>query len=48
MAAPGVHVPAMHWSPCVHALLSLHCVPLGTSGFEHWPVAGSQVPMLWH
>jgi len=34
-AAPGVHVPFVHVSPCVHALPSLHDVP----------VVGEQVPV---
>ena len=43
-AEPGVQVPAWQASPAVHALLSLHAVPLGATGFEHAPVLGSQVP----
>jgi hypothetical protein len=36
-AVPPVHVPDWHVSPLVHALLSLHVVPLAT---------GEQVPTL--
>ena len=43
-AEPGVQVPAWQASPAVPALLSLHAVPLGATGFEHAPVLGSQVP----
>jgi hypothetical protein len=32
----------------VQALPSLHDVPFATVGFEHAPVAGSQVPTAWH
>jgi hypothetical protein len=39
-----VHTPAWHVSVCVHALVSLHAVPLVLIGFEHTPVAGLQVP----
>jgi len=39
-----VQVPFSHVSVCVHALPSLHAVPLGFAGFEHWPVEVSQVP----
>ena len=35
-------------SACVQALPSLHAVPLGLAGFEQAPVAGSQVPAVWH
>jgi hypothetical protein len=37
-------VPAWHVSLWVQALPSLQAVPLGFAGFEHAPVAGSQVP----
>ncbi len=30
------------------ALPSLHEVPFGSEGFEHWPVEGLQVPAAWH
>jgi hypothetical protein len=43
-----VHVPATQVSICVHALASLHVVPSGRGGFEHAPVAGSQLPATWH
>jgi hypothetical protein len=42
------HAPAWHVSLCVHALPSLHAVPSAFAGFEHAPVAGSQVPARWH
>jgi hypothetical protein len=35
-------------SVCVHALPSLHALPSGLAGFEQVPVAGLQVPALWH
>jgi len=41
-------VPAWHVSVCVQALPSLHAVPFGALGFEQVPVAGSQVPAMWH
>jgi hypothetical protein len=37
-------VPARHTSPVVQALPSLQVLPSGFAGFEHTPVAGSQVP----
>jgi hypothetical protein len=40
--------PAWHVSVCVHALPSLHVVPLAAAGFEQAPVVGSQVPATWH
>jgi hypothetical protein len=39
-----VQVPAWHVSPVVHALPSMHGVPLARAGFEHVPVMGSQMP----
>jgi hypothetical protein len=45
---PPVHAPAWHDSPPVQALPSLHAVPFGAAGFEHSPVAGLQVPAVWH
>jgi hypothetical protein len=42
------HAPATHVSLCVHALLSLHAVPLGAGGVEQTPDVGSQVPATWH
>jgi hypothetical protein len=47
-AAPPVHTPASHVSAVVHTLPSLHAVPSAFAGFEHAPVAGSQVPTPWH
>ena len=38
------HVPAWQVSLCVQALPSLHAVPFDFAGFEHAPVAESQVP----
>jgi hypothetical protein len=35
-------------SACVHALPSLHSVPSGLGGLLQTPVAGLQVPALWH
>src|SRR5204862_1654241 len=43
-----VHTPARQVSVCVQALPSLHAVPLLAFGLEHWPVAVSQVPAVWH
>jgi hypothetical protein len=43
-----VHVPLSHASFSVHALPSLHPVPLATVGFEHVPVLGLHVPAAWH
>jgi hypothetical protein len=43
-----VQVPAWQVSLCVHALASLHATPLALFGFEHVPVAGAQVPAVWH
>ena len=42
------HAPVWHVSLWVHALPSLQAVPFGFGGFEHAPVAGSQVPARWH
>src|SRR2546425_114769 len=39
-----VHTPERQVSVCVHALPSLHDVPLAAFGFEQVPVAGSHVP----
>ena len=39
-----VQTPAVQTSTVVQALPSLHVVPLGLFGFEHWPVDGSHVP----
>jgi hypothetical protein len=43
-----VHVPFWQLSLWVHALPSLHDVPFAATGFEHVPLAGSQVPAVWH
>ena len=43
-----VQTPVWHVSVCVHALPSLHVLPSGLAGFEQVPVAGLQVPALWH
>jgi hypothetical protein len=43
-----VHAPPWHVSVCVHALLSLHAVPLLAAGFEQVPVIELQVPATWH
>jgi hypothetical protein len=48
VSAPALHAPLWQVSVWVHALPSLHAVPSGEAGFEHWPVAGSQVPATWH
>jgi hypothetical protein len=29
-------------------LVPVHVVPLALAGLEHVPLAGSQVPALWH
>jgi hypothetical protein len=42
------HAPASQPSVCVHAFPSLHGVPSAFDGFEQVPVAGSQVPAVWH
>src|SRR5881392_157761 len=43
-----VQVPFWQVSAWVQALPSLHAVPLLAFGWEHWPVAVSQVPATWH
>jgi hypothetical protein len=43
-----VQVPPWQVSVCVHKLLSTQAVPSGLAGFEHFPVAPSQVPAVWH
>jgi hypothetical protein len=48
VAAPALHAPLWQVSLWVQALPSLHAVPSAEAGFEHWPVAGSQVPATWH
>src|SRR5439155_974542 len=42
------HSPAWQVSVRVQALPSLQAAPSGFAGFEHAPVAGSQVPASWH
>src|SRR5947208_2227668 len=49
--ATGVpeHAPARQISPVVQALPSLQLVPFATGwGFGQVPVAGSQLPPVWH
>ena len=48
VTAVPMQTPAWHRSPVVHAAPSLHVVPLATTGLEHVPLAGSQVPAAWH
>src|SRR5437879_10317641 len=43
-----VHTPLWQVSVCVQALPSLQVLPLAFAGLEHVPVAGSQVPAVWH
>ena len=43
-----VQLPAWQVSAWVQAFESLQPVPLALAGFEHAPVAGSQVPASWH
>ena len=43
-----MHVPAWQASDCVHALPSLHALPFAFAGFEQAPLAGLQVPAVWH
>src|SRR3990170_1782034 len=45
---PLVHAPAWQVSDCVQALPSVQTLPSAFDGFEHVPVAVSQVPALWH
>src|SRR5437870_3845067 len=45
---PPVQSPLWQVSVCVQALPSLHAVPLLSCGLEHSPVAGLQVPAMWH
>jgi hypothetical protein len=40
--------PAWQVSAWVHAFPSLHVTPFALAGFEHTPVAVSQVPASWH
>jgi hypothetical protein len=41
-----LHTPLWHVSASVHALASLHVVPLVATGFEHAPVDGLHVPAV--
>src|SRR5436190_941153 len=43
-----MQVPAWHVSVCVQAFPSLQALPSALFGFEHTPVAGLQVPAVWH
>src|SRR6266403_2150069 len=45
---PPTQVPDWQVSSNVHALPSLHAVPLALFGFEQTPVEGLHVPALWH
>src|SRR5206468_393724 len=45
---PPVQRPLWQVSVCVQALPSLHAVPSVLAGSEHAPVAGLQVPAVWH
>ena len=45
---PPVQTPFSHVSTCVQASPSEHGDPFALAGFEHAPVAGSQVPASWH
>jgi hypothetical protein len=48
-AVPAWQVPdALHVSAPLHAFPSLHDAPDAFSGFEQTPVAGAQVPAVWH
>ena len=42
------HTPLSQVSVWVQALPSLQAVPSGLVGLEHWPVATSHVPVVWH
>src|SRR5436190_1273760 len=43
-----MQAPASQASVWVQVSPSLQAVPSGFAGFEHWPLAGSQVPTWWH
>src|SRR5207253_524736 len=45
---PPTHAPASQVSVWVQVSPSSQAVPSGFAGFEHWPLAGSQVPTWWH
>ena len=47
-AGPAAQAPARQASPMVQALPSLQVVPSAAVGLLHAPVAGSQVPAVWH
>jgi hypothetical protein len=47
-AVPALHAPFWHESFSVHALPSLHDVPLLACGLEQTPVVGSHDPIEWH
>lgn len=47
-SVPPVHTPAWQVSVWVQALLSEQDVPSAFAGLEQTPVAGSQVPAVWH
>jgi hypothetical protein len=48
MGSEPAHTPLTHASTVVHALPSLQATPSGSTGFEHVPVDGEQVPAAWH
>jgi len=49
LVAPTTQVPPWQVSPPAEQRLPLvQAVPSFAAGFEHWPVAGSQVPATWH
>jgi len=43
-----VQTPVWQVSLCVQALPSLQEIPFDAAGFEQAPLAGSQVPAVWH
>src|SRR5213592_359323 len=45
---PPTQLPFLQASSVVQASPSLQAVPLAFAGFEHVPVAGLQVPAVWH
>src|SRR5262245_14660299 len=45
---PGWHTPPWQTSAPLHALASAQLVPSASGGFEQTPVAGLQVPSMWH
>ena len=48
VTALPVQTPTWQLSASVQALPSLQSVPFVAFGFEQTPVAGAQVPMMWH